>query len=268
MLCDFHLHTVFSGDCDTEPYRQIEKAISLGMKRLCITDHHDYDVVSECDFNLDLASYFPAMQRLKEQYSGQIQLEIGIELGLQCRIADYLKELSGKYPFDFIIGSSHFIDGLDPYYPSFFENRGEKEAYGRFFEVSLKRIQAMDCFDSYGHLDYVVRYGPNQNREYRIKDYLDYIDPILKTLIEKGKGLECNTGGFRYGLGHPNPCEEILCRYRELGGEIITIGSDAHSTDYVGYEFDRTAALLASCGFRYYTVYHQRKPEFLPIYSP
>jgi len=265
MLYDFHLHTSFSGDSDTDPVLQIEKAISLGMKRLCITDHHDYDVVSEYDFTLDLPSYFPAMEALRERYAGQIQLEIGIELGLQHHIAGYLNQISGQYPFDFIIGSSHFIDGLDPYYPSFFEGRTEKEAYGRFFEVTLKRIRAIDCFDSCGHLDYVVRYGPNQNRDYHMADYLDYIDPILKTLIEKGKGLECNTGGFRYGLGHPNPCEDILRRYRELGGEIITIGSDAHTPDYIGFEFDRAASLLESCGFRYYAVYHQRKPEFLPI---
>lgn len=265
MLNDFHLHTSFSGDCDIPPQIQIEKAISLGMNRICITDHHDYDVVSDCNFELDLPSYFPAMEDLKNRYQSQIQIEIGIELGLQQHIAGYLKTISRQYPLDFIIGSSHFIDGLDPYFPVFFEKRSEKESYRRFFQVSLERIQKLDCFDSYGHLDYIVRYGPSQNKNYAINDYMEYIDPILRALIEKGKSLECNTGGFRYGLGHPNPCEEILCHYRKLGGELITVGSDAHSSDYVGYAFERTAELLKACGFRYYTVYHQRKPEFLPL---
>lgn len=265
MLNDFHLHTSFSGDCDIHPQIQIEKAISLGMNRICITDHHDYDVVSDCNFELDLPSYFPAMEDLKNRYQSQIQIEIGIELGLQQHIAGYLKTISRQYPLDFIIGSSHFIDGLDPYFPVFFEKRSEKESYRRFFQVSLERIQKLDCFDSYGHLDYIVRYGPSQNKNYAINDYMEYIDPILRALIEKGKSLECNTGGFRYGLGHPNPCEEILCHYRKLGGELITVGSDAHSSDYVGYAFERTAELLKACGFRYYTVYHQRKPEFLPL---
>ncbi len=265
MLNDFHLHTSFSGDCDVSPEVQIKKAISFGMTRICITDHHDYAVESDCDFELDFPSYFPAMEALRDQYRAQIQIEIGIELGLQKHIADYLQAVSCQYPFDFIIGSSHFIDGMDPYFPVFFERRSEEEAYKRFFEVSLERIRNLDCFDSYGHLDYVVRYGPTQNKNYRIRDYMEYIEPILKTLIEKGKSLECNTGGFRYGLGHPNPCEEILQLYRHLGGELITVGSDAHSPDYVGYEFERTADLLKACGFRYYTVYHQRKPEFLPL---
>jgi len=265
MLNDFHVHTNFSGDCQVMPSLQIEKAISLGMKRICITDHHDYDVISDCDYILDFSSYLPAMEKLRSQYQGQIEVEIGVELGLQNHIKDYLQTIPEKYPYDFIIGSNHFIDKLDPYYPSYFYGRLEKDVYRHFFEVSLKRIQSMDCFDCLGHLDYIVRYGPNQNREYVITDYLDYIDSILKILIKKGKALECNTGGFRYGLGQPNPSTDILCRYKELGGELLTIGSDAHSPDYVGYEFLRASDLLKTCGFRYYTVYHQRKPEFLPL---
>lgn len=265
MINDFHLHTDFSGDCDVKPEIQIEKAIALGMNRICITDHHDVDVVSDCNFELDLPAYVSAMEQLREQYRGRIWIEIGIELGLQNHIREYLQKVSEEFTFDFIIGSSHFIDGMDPYFPAFFETRSEKASYERFFQVSLERIRTLDCFDSYGHLDYIVRYGPNQNREYRMEDYLEYIDPILKTLIEKGKSLECNTGGFRYGLRHPNPCEEILCRYRQLGGELITIGSDAHSPDFVGYGFQRAADILKACGFRYYTVYHQRRPEWLPL---
>ena len=265
MLCDFHLHTCFSGDSDTPPARQIEQAIALGMKQICVTDHHDYGVQTQCDFRLDLDAYFPAMERLRQQYQDQIRIEIGVELGLQCRVGAYLEELAGRYPFDFIIGSSHFIDGQDPYYPEYFQGRSEADAYRRFFESSLKRVQTLDCFDSYGHLDYVVRYGPARNQNYSYEAYQDLIDPILKTLIEKGKGLECNTGGLRYGLGHPNPCEDILRRYRQLGGEILTIGSDAHSPEQVGYGFQTASRLLAACGFRYYTVFHRRKPEFLPL---
>ena len=265
MINDFHLHTSFSGDCHITPSVQIEKAISLGMDRICITDHHDYDVVSDCDFTLDIPAYFPAMENLRTCYEGRIQLEIGVELGLQNHISDYLQTVSKQYPFDFIIGSNHFIDGLDPYFPLFYDGRSEREAYERFFQVSFMRVQALDCFDVLGHLDYVVRYGPNKNQEYVVTDYLEYIDPILKTLIEKGKGLECNTGGFRCGLGHPNPCEGILRRYRQLGGEILTIGSDAHQPEHVGIRFNHAADLLKDCGFRYYTVFHQRTPLFLPL---
>ena len=265
MLCDFHLHTDFSGDSHTPAAAQIEKAISLGMSRICITDHHDMEVVSPCDFTLDLPKYIPAMEELRKKYDGRIRIEIGIELGLQNHIASKLMAVSRQYPFDYIIGSCHFIDGLDPYYPEFFHGKTEAEGYSRFFQVTLSRIQALDCFDALGHLDYVVRYGPNKNRDYHYQDYKDVIDSILETLIRKGKALECNTGGFHYGLGHPNPCEEILCRYRELGGELLTVGSDAHTPEYVGFDFKRTKELLKACGFSHYTVYHQRKPQFLTL---
>lgn len=262
MYSDVHIHTNFSGDCHVPAKAQIEKAILLGMKELCITDHHDYDVVSDTDFTLDLDSYFPFMERLKTQYAGQIRILIGIELGLQLHIKEYLEDLAGKYPFDFMIGSSHFVDGLDPYFPEYFEGKTERQGYERYFESTLARVRNLDCYDSFGHLDYVVRYGPHKNRNYCYSDYRDYIDPILKTLIEKGKGLECNTGGFKYGLGHPNPCEDILSRYRELGGEILTLGSDAHAPEQIGYDFKRLHDLLTNCGFRYYTIYEHRKPIF------
>lgn len=268
MLCDYHVHTSFSGDSSTPGKLQIEQAIRLGMKELCITDHHDYGVDSgEIDFTLDVTSYLPALERLRNSYQRRIQIKTGIELGLQCHIREYLDGFMKKYAqnFDFIIGSSHFIDGQDPYYPELFENRSEQNVYERYFQVTASRVRMFDCYDVLGHLDYVVRYGPNTNQHYSFKVYQDFIDPILKSLIEKGKGLECNTGGYKAGLKHPNPCEDILKRYRELGGEIITIGSDAHTPEYLGFYFQKAESVLQQCGFRYYTIFEHRQPKFIKL---
>ena len=266
MFSDFHVHTDFSGDSDTPARDQLNQAVRMGMEEVCITDHHDYDTAfTEIDFTLDIDAYLPYIMQMKGEYEGRLKVQTGIELGLQLHLKDYLNQLTEKYHFDFIIGSSHFVDRQDPYYPAFFEGRAEKEAYRRFFEVTLKRVRELDCYDVIGHLDYVVRYGPTANQNYSYQEYREYIDPILKTLIEHGKGLECNTGGYKYGLGHPNPTEEILLRYRQLGGEILTIGSDAHEPKYLGYEFERTKDVLLDCGYRYYTVFRDRKPEFKKI---
>ena len=154
---------------------------------------------------------------------------------------------------------------MDPYFSDFFDGRSEQKSYERYFEVSLKRIKALDCFDSFGHLDYIVRYGPTTNQNYSYKVYQDYIDPILKALIEKGRALECNTAGFRYHLGHPNPTEDVLKRYRQLGGELITLGSDGHSPGAIGFRFDKVRDILSECGFHYITVYHHRTPSFIPL---
>ena len=268
MICDFHVHTSFSADSKTPARDQIDAAIKLGMKEICITDHHDYgsDGMSHHDYTVDIPSYFQALAELREEYSGKIIVRAGIELGLMLRVKEYNETLSRSIPADFIIGSNHFIDGYDVYDQNFYRDNGsEKGAYLRFFESSLARVRELDCFDSLGHLDYVVRYGPTKNANYRPADYMDIIDEILHVLISKGKALECNTAGFKYGLGHLHPYEEILKHYREIGGELLTIGSDGHRPHEVGGYFDQASEILKSCGFKYYTVYHERKPEFLVL---
>lgn len=268
MLSDFHVHTSFSVDSQAPAREQIDAAIRLGMKEICITDHHDLGTGHMChkDYTVDVPAYFQALSELREEYRGRIFVRYGIELGLMLREKEYLEALAPTIPADFIIGSNHFIDGYDVYDQNFYKDNGsEKGAYRRFFESSLARVQALDCFDSLGHLDYVVRYGPTKNTNYRPEEYMDVIDEILRVLISKGKALECNTAGFKYGLGHMHPYEEILKRYRELGGELLTVGSDGHRPNEVGGYFEQTAEILKSCGFRYYTVFHERKPVFLNL---
>ena len=255
-IYDCHLHTEFSADSETPVRDQLEKAISLGMKEICITDHHDYgSEFCPDDFTLDIPSYIES-------------LNIGIELGLQNHVGEYLHDFArtlGK-EFDFVLGSSHFVDRMDPYEREYWKHFEEKEGFRAFFEVSLKRVQnLLDTFDSYGHLDYVVRYAPHKNEFYSWNDYEPYIRPLLKLLIENGKCLECNTGGIRYGLGNTNPCADVFRLYKELGGEGITIGSDAHTPETLGIGFDYCREMLKEYGFRYYTVFHERKAEMLPL---
>lgn len=151
-------------------------------------------------------------------------------------------------PFDFVIGSSHIVHGYDPYYKEYFKGREESACYREYFESILENLHAFSEMDVYGHIDYIVRYGPNQNKYYTYERYQDILDEILRTVIARGRGIELNTGGFHYGLGEPNPCRAVIRRYRELGGEIITVGADAHGPEKIAYDFDKAAAILADCG--------------------
>lgn len=265
MLCDFHIHTDYSGDSKTPPALQAEAAIALGIPEICITDHHDpgSESMTHVHYLLEIPPYLNGIRRLAEEYEGKLAIRTGIELGLMLREQTELERLEAELPVDFILGSCHFTDGYDIYDRAYYAGKTEKEAYFRYLESTLERIQVFDCFDSLAHLDCILRYGPEKNRNFRPEDYMDIIDEILKVLIEKGKALECNTAGYKYGLGHPNPHEAILKRYHELGGELLTIGSDAHRPEEVGKEFARAAEILKDCGFRYYTVYRERKPVFL-----
>lgn len=266
MFWDQHMHCNFSGDSDALPEDMIKAGIAHGLSGICFTDHLDYDYPEEPNiFLLDFDNYFKVLSDLKEKYADKISVNIGIELGLQPQAAGQNLAVAEKYPFDFIIGSSHVVNHMDPYYPEFFAGRDEDTAYMEYFESVLENINSGVDFDVYGHIDYVVRYGPNKNAFYTYEKFKDIIDEILTQLISKGKGIEVNTGGFKYGLGHPNPTEDIIKRYRELGGEIITMGADAHVLEYVAYEFDKTAQIIKNCGFKYYTVFKNRKAEFIPL---
>lgn len=266
MFWDQHMHCNFSGDSDALPEDMIKAGIAHGLSGICFTDHMDFDYPEEPNiFLLDFDNYFKVLSDLREKYADKISVNIGIELGLQPQAAGQNLAVAEKYPFDFIIGSSHVVNHMDPYYPEFFAERNEDEAYMEYFESVLENINSCVDFDVYGHIDYVVRYGPNKNAFYTYEKFKDIIDEILTQLISKGKGIEVNTGGFKYGLGHPNPTEDIIRRYRELGGEIITMGADAHVPEYVAYEFDKTAQIIKNCGFKYYTVFKNRKAEFIPL---
>lgn len=140
-----------------------------------------------------------------------------------------------------------------------------KKGLLRYLEVILQNVKVYHDYCVYGHLDYAVRYCPDKNYQFIYQDYADLIEEILKTIIEDGKGIEVNTGGYKYGLGYPNPHPDILKRYLELGGEILTIGSDGHCPEHMAYDFPKLRELLTSLGFRFYTIFQNQSPEFIEL---
>ena len=216
MLWDTHMHCHFSGDSDTSPEDMIKTSIEKGLNGICFTDHLDYDYQEQPGmFDLDVDSYYKEIISLQDKYKSVLPINFGIEMGLQPHVVEKNNKITKKYPFDFVIGSSHVVHGIDPYYPNYYEGKTEDEAYLEYFESILENIATDADYDVYGHLDYVVRYGPHKNKYYSYEKYADIIDEILRQLIRHGKGIEINTAGFKYGLNHPNPTEEILHRYKE-----------------------------------------------------
>ena len=269
MLADCHVHSEFSSDSETPVTDMLNRAVACGMKYFYLTDHHDIDFPVDAengmDFQLDTPSYLTRIAELTDQYREQITVRTGVELGLMAHIADKLETYVSDYNFDFIIGSSHLVRGMDPYYPSYYEGRSQTEAYREYFESIYENTKTFQNYDVYGHLDYVVRYGPTQNQGWNFRDYADVFEAIFKNLIHQGKGIEINTAGLYKGLGYPHPHRDILSMYKDMGGEILTVGSDAHQPQYFAYGFDIAEDLLKDCGFRYYCVFKNRKPEFISL---
>ena len=270
---DMHMHTWFSTDSEACPRDMADEAVRKGLKTICFTDHFDKDDLEWGEEGIfDVDAYFMEMQKLQEEYAGKLNIRIGIELGLRTYLKDYYEELTKKYPFDFVIGSVHNVpykkdaEGnilyTDPAAEKLFTDRTDKKAYRLMMETTLENVRTSDCFQTLGHLDYVVRYGKSREKEYSYTDYADIIDEILKLLIEKEKGLEVNSAGLKYGLPFAHPHPDVLKRYRELGGEIITIGADAHKPEHIAYDFAKAEEILKSCGFKYYTEFFEQKPVF------
>ena len=266
MLADNHLHTKFSVDGGIEPEIMIQEAIRRGIPSICITDHMDKDYFADGEeWIFDLDNYFYVLSELKEKYQDQIELRIGMELGMQPHLSEYAAQVTASKPFDYIIGSIHCVNGGDPYYPEFFDKRSDKEAYRETLIETIKSLNVISDFDVLGHLDYVVRYGKKRESEYSYREFADEIDVILKHLITNGKGLEINTAGWKYGLPFAHPHPDVLKRYKELGGEIITLGSDAHRPEHIGYDFQKARELLVANGFLFCTEFKERKPVFSKI---
>lgn len=270
---DMHMHTWFSTDSEACPRDMADEAVRKGLKTICFTDHFDKDDLEWGEEGIfDVDAYFVEMQKLQEEYAGKLNIRIGIELGFRTYLKDYYEELTKKYPFDFVIGSVHNVpykkdaEGnilyTDPAAEKLFTDRTDKEAYRLMMETTLENVRTSDCFQTLGHLDYVVRYGKSREKEYSYTDYADIIDEILKLLIEKEKGLEVNSAGLKYGLPFAHPHPDVLKRYRELGGEIITIGADAHKPEHIAYDFAKAEEILKSCGFKYYTEFFEQKSVF------
>lgn len=270
ILSDCHLHSHHSGDSDASMEDMILRGIELGLRTICFTEHNDFGYPAapgepEDLFLLNPDSYLYELLGLKEKYADRIKVLFGLELGLQTEVFRENAVFARSHEYDFIIGSSHICNGKDPYYPGFFEGRSDEEAYREYFQSELDNIKKFSNFDVYGHLDYVVRYGASKDQDYSYSKYKDILDSILETLLEKEKGIELNTGGFKNGMKDFNPCADVLKRYRELGGEIITVGSDAHEPAHMGYAFDRATEVLKECGFQYYTVFEKRTPEYIKL---
>ena len=164
MLWDTHMHTHHSGDSDALMPDMIQAAVRQNLDGICFTDHFDYDYPDDPNlFLLDFDSYIKEVRSFQDTCHDRLSIRLGIEVGLQPHITEINRKAVTGHPFDFVIGSSHVVHGIDPYYPKYYEGRSEKTAYREYFESILENLNTYSDFDVYGHLDYVVRYGPDRN---------------------------------------------------------------------------------------------------------
>lgn len=256
---DYHMHTWFSTDSNANPKEHILQAIACGLDEICFTDHQDFHY-PYTTFDIDIESYYQTITSLKEEFKNQIIIKWGIEMGLDCNYESEITTMIDSYPFDFVIGSLHVIQNTEFYEPAdFFKEKTKQQAHRDFFKETLKCVKTFDCFNVLGHLDYIVRYGPYKDKSIDYVDVQPYIDEILKIIIEKGIGLEVNTSGYALYNDHGFPNFEIMERYYQLGGRIVTIGSDSHTSDRVGQHVFDVIKNYQKIGFKDVATFTNRK---------
>ena len=258
-MFDYHLHTAVSFDSTATAREIAEAALQRGLKEICFTDHHDHGFTPEAHHDLfSLEAYSAAYDGL--QLPG-LKIRRGMEYGMTTWNVPHLKELLQKRSFDFVIGSLHYADGSDPYFKEFWEGRTMQQAFTGYLEQTLRCVQLHDDYDVLGHLNYVCKSPHSPTHEPLFyQDYRELCDEIMKVLVQKGKGMEINTSGVdRAGVYLPDA--EFLKRFKELGGEIVTVGSDAHDASRVGQYVPEALGILKDI-FGYVCTFEARKPIF------
>ncbi|GAA0241199.1 histidinol-phosphatase HisJ family protein [Metaclostridioides mangenotii] len=264
MFYDYHMHSSFSTDSHTSIEDMVERSIYLGLNEICFTDHVDYGIFSDDSFMVNLDDYFEKLDYVQRKYKDRISIKKGIEFGLQKDLGDYYNKRMEEYDFDFVICSIHAIDRMDLYLSSYFEGRSQHEIYENYYMELYNVVKNYKNYSVLGHLDLIKRYAPFDTY-LDDKLFFDIIEATLKQAIHDGKGIELNTSSYRYNLPDLTPSTYILKLYKELGGEIITTGSDSHNTDQVAYKFDYIYSVLKDLGFKYVTRFDKMNPKFIKI---
>ena len=278
MLADYHIHTCYSDDSEYPMEDVVKDAISLGLDEICFTDHVDYGVKRDWDdprgmlyrqggpgepermalANVDYPSYAAEIASLKEKYRDQITLKMGMEFGMQSHTILQYEKLYSAWPFDFIILSVHQVEDREFWTQDFQRGRTQEEYNLRYYEEMLALVQRYHNYSVLGHMDLITRY--DKAGIFPFEKIRPIIKEILKTIIADGKGIEVNTSCHRYGLNDLTPSTDILRLYRNLGGKIITIGSDSHRKEQLGTYLTDTISVLKTLGYEEVYTFKQMCP--------
>lgn len=280
MLVDYHVHSEFSDDSEYEMEQVVKDAISKGLSEICFTDHVDYGIKKDWDApgglekrpggpgepewmylsNVDYPKYFEKIKYLQEKYKDQITIKKGLEFGMQVHTIEDYEKLYAKYDFDFILMSIHQIKNKEFWTGEYQAGKTQQEYNEEYYQEMLELVKKYKNYSCLAHMDLIVRYDPAG--VYPFEKLKPVITEILKQVIKDGKGIELNTSFHRYNLKDSQPSRAILNLYKELGGTIITIGSDSHKESHLGAYVDEAQEILKEVGFEYYCTFEKMKPIY------
>lgn len=258
-MFDYHMHSRVSFDGHDSGLTLALAAKNAGLKEICFTDHLDYDPLGKMGIlAFDTRVYNEEYDPLEVP---GLTIRRGMEFGMTPENVARFREDLKRRPFDFVLGSVHFVDDMDVYYSEYWQGKTVFQAERRYLEATLDCVRCHEDFDVLAHLTYIAKtHCHPAPRPVPYEAHRELIDEILRVLAAKGKGLELNTSGMDRCGGYL-PTTDIFRRFRELGGEIVTVGSDAHRAGRVG-QYSHDACDILQDIFGHVCTYEDRKPVF------
>ncbi|MBQ2847566.1 MAG: histidinol-phosphatase HisJ family protein [Clostridia bacterium] len=266
-IVDLHTHTDNSFDGNHSTMYLCETAYMKGIRAIAFTDHLEMDAFYRDNFNRTAIQSFFEVAKARSAFSGKLLVCVGAELGQAVYDKEISEKLLNTMKYDFVIGSIHNLPNIQDFYYMDFSNESidYMDLLSQYFDWELKLAQ-WDKFDTLAHLTYPLRYIVGKyGKNVDMAKFGEIIDEILLTLIKNKKSLELNTAGLRQPIGITSPDESILKRYKELGGKLLTIGSDAHYAEHLGAGIEQGYELALKCGFDKIALYQDRTPTLIPI---
>ena len=267
-LIDLHMHTSSSFDGHYSAAEMCEAAVNAGLSVITFTDHFDVDFFEAHKLGERQVTSYEDVTSAQSAFADKIKVLVGIEVGQGTYEPELTKKSLEKYNYDFIIGSIHNLRKTPDFCELDYTNMTIDEVYGlldKYFEEMLL-VAKWNGFDTLAHLTYPLRYiMGNYGIKVDLKKYDGIVDEIFRTVIANGKALEINTSGLRQKIGVTMPTVDYVRRFRELGGEYVTIGSDAHFTEHVGAGINEGFAIAEAAGFEYVTYFEKHKPVLVKI---
>ena len=278
MIADYHVHCMFSDDSWYPPEHVCEDAWRHNLDEICFTDHVDYGIkpdwkdaldakvmMGQRVVNVDYDAYFPCIADLREKWEGRLTVRCGLEFGVQTHTIPQFDALWNAWgdQLDFVLLSIHQVGDREFWTGEFQKGRSQEEYNRAYYQELYDVATTFEHWSVLAHLDLIKRYDPMGVLDFPANR--DLVAATLEHVIKTGKGIELNTSSVRYGLKDSQPAREILELYRDLGGTIVTLGSDSHAPEHLGAYLRHFQRYLASLGFEGFCTYDHMVPTFHPF---
>ena len=261
-MVNFHVHSASSDDCQYSMEAMLESAIDAGIKHICFTDHYDVNFPTTPEYNIETAIH--TFNKLHKIFSHKIYLYLGIELGQPSENHEESLRLISNENIDYVLGALHNLPDGEDFYFMDYANVELDEMFNAYFDELINLCETYDI-DTLAHICYPIRYLKRNRCQYDLNRYANKIEQLLKLLIKKEIALEINTSGIKTALKDTLPPRSILEKYYNLGGRLITIGTDAHRPVNIATGLAESYQIAKEIGFKQIVIFKKRQKIFINL---